>query len=108
MARRLVDSLAVPFEIARYHDTYREAVLDLIDRKASGEESWWSRSPRWSPLQSPDLMSALEASLERARERGAGEAGANGKDGAGKKAPTKKTSAKKAPAAPAAKTKTSG
>ena len=38
MARRLVESLAEPFDISRYRDTYREAVLDLIDRKASGEE----------------------------------------------------------------------
>ena len=38
VARRLVESLAEPFDIGRYRDTYREAVLDLIDRKAGGEE----------------------------------------------------------------------
>jgi DNA end-binding protein Ku len=106
VARRLVQSLAEPFDITRYRDTYREAVLDLIDRKASGEEIVVEPRPAVETLQSPDLMGALQASLERARERGAGVAGANGKDGAGKKAPAKKASAKKAPAKPAAKTKT--
>jgi DNA end-binding protein Ku len=111
VARRLVQSLAEPFDIARYRDTYREAVLDLIDRKASGEEIVVEPRPAVETLQSPDLMGALQASLERARERGAGVAGANGKDGAGKKAPAKKApakkaTAKKAPAKPAAKTKT--
>jgi DNA end-binding protein Ku len=106
VARRLVESLAQPFDIGRYRDTYREAVLDLIDRKASGEEIVVEPRPAVETLQSPDLMGALQASLERARERGAGVAGANGKDGAGKKAPAKKASAKKAPAKPAAKTKT--
>jgi DNA end-binding protein Ku len=98
VARRLVESLAEPFDITRYRDTYREAVLDLIDRKASGEEVVVEPRPAVQTLQSPDLMGALQASLERARERGAGVAGANGKDGALKKAPAKKTSAKKASA----------
>ncbi|MGA8363446.1 MAG: Ku protein [Solirubrobacteraceae bacterium] len=106
VAKRLVESLAEPFDITRYRDTYREAVLDLVDRKASGEEIVVEPRPAVETLQAPDLMGALQASLERARERGAGIVGANGKDGgAGKKAPAKKASPKKAPAKPAAKTK---
>jgi DNA end-binding protein Ku len=70
VARRLVESLAGPFEIERYRDNYREAVLDLIDRKASGEEIVVEPRPAVEELQSPDLMGALQASLERARERG--------------------------------------
>ena len=39
MARQLVESLAVEgFEPEKYHDQYREQVLDLIERKAAGEE----------------------------------------------------------------------
>ena len=39
MARQLVESLAVDeFEPEKYHDEYREQVLDLIERKAAGEE----------------------------------------------------------------------
>lgn len=75
VARRLVDSLAEPFDISKYRDTYREAVLDLIDRKASGEEIVVQPELREHAPQSPDLMSALQASLEQARER-AGEDGA--------------------------------
>jgi DNA end-binding protein Ku len=89
VARRLVQSLAEPFDIGRYKDTYREAVLDLIDRKASGEEIVVEPRPDVEALQSPDLMSALQASLEQARERGAGDAQGNGKAKARKKAPAK-------------------
>lgn len=64
MARRLVDSISVPFEIDRYQDTYREAVLDLIDRKAAGEPLPLAAEPE-PPPESPDVMKALEASLER-------------------------------------------
>jgi DNA end-binding protein Ku len=109
VARRLVESLAEPFDITRYKDTYREAVLDLIDRKASGEEIVVEPRPAVETLQSPDLMGALQASLERARERGGdalSPATANGKDGTRKKASAKKAPAKKAPAKSSAKTKT--
>jgi DNA end-binding protein Ku len=107
VARRLVQSLAAPFDITRYRDTYREAVLDLIDRKASGEEVVVEPRPAVEALQSPDLMGALQASLERARERDGDAAPANGKTGARKKAaatksPAKRSSAAKAPAAKSA------
>jgi DNA end-binding protein Ku len=105
VARRLVESLAEPFDITRYRDTYREAVLDLIDRKASGEEVVVEPRPTVETLQSPDLMGALQASLERARERdgGASSAPINGKAGARKKASAKKAPAGKAPAKAAGK-----
>jgi DNA end-binding protein Ku len=109
VARRLVESLAEPFDITRYKDTYREAVLDLIDRKASGEEVVVEPRPAVETLQSPDLMGALQASLERARERDGdapSPAMANGKDGTPKKASAKKAPAKKTPTKPSAKTKT--
>jgi DNA end-binding protein Ku len=108
VARRLVESLAEPFDITRYRDTYREAVLDLIDRKASGEEVVVEPRPAVETLQSPDLMGALQASLERARRRegdasaSSSSAGANGKAGERKKASAKKSPAAKAPATKAA------
>jgi DNA end-binding protein Ku len=110
VARRLVDSLAEPFDITRYRDTYREAVLDLIDRKASGEEIVVQPRPAVQELQSPDLMGALQASLERARERdgGASSAPVNGKAGARKKASAKKAPAGKAPAEGKSSAKTPG
>ncbi len=69
VARRLVESIAEPFDISRYRDTYREALLSLIDRKAGGEEIVAQPSTTPQPLQAPDLMSALEASLEQMRKR---------------------------------------
>jgi len=96
VARRLVQSLAEPFEIRRYKDNYREAVLDLIDRKASGEEIVVEPRPAVEALQSPDLMGALQASLEQARERGEGDAKGDGKTKPRKKAPAKDAPAKAA------------
>ncbi len=70
VAKRLIESLAEPFEIERYRDTYRDAVLDLIERKAGGEEVVAEPQAREPARATPDLISALEASLEKARERG--------------------------------------
>jgi DNA end-binding protein Ku len=64
VARRLVASIAEPFDIDKYHDDFREAVLDLIDRKAAGEPLQLGAEPE-PPPDSPDVMKALEASLER-------------------------------------------
>jgi DNA end-binding protein Ku len=64
VARRLVASVAEPFDIDQYQDTFRDAVLDLIDRKAAGEPIPLSATPE-PPPDSPDVMKALEASLER-------------------------------------------
>jgi DNA end-binding protein Ku len=87
VARRLIESLVVPFEIDRYKDSYRDAVLELIERKATGEEIVSEPQPAAETPQAPDLMSALEASLERAR---AGEeVTANGKAKARKRTATR-------------------
>jgi DNA end-binding protein Ku len=81
MARRLVDSAARPFDIGDYRDTYREALLDLIDRKANGEQIVLESPAEEQGLRAPDLMSALEASLEQVRARAGQDA---------KKAPARK------------------
>ena len=70
IATQLVTSLVAPFDMTKYRDTYRDAVLDLIERKANGEEiAIEARAPA-SPEPAPDLMSALEASLAEVRNRG--------------------------------------
>jgi DNA end-binding protein Ku len=62
MAQQLIDSLSSDFEPDKYRDEYREKVLELIERKASGEEiAVQPEAPK--PAQVPDLMAALEASL---------------------------------------------
>src|SRR5918992_4243545 len=62
MAQQLIDSLSADFEPEKYHDEYREKVLELIERKAAGEEiAVQPEAPE--PKKVPDLMAALEASL---------------------------------------------
>jgi DNA end-binding protein Ku len=62
MAQQLIDSLSNEFDPAKYHDEYRERVLDLIERKAAGEELTIQPQAE-EPAPAPDLMAALEASL---------------------------------------------
>jgi DNA end-binding protein Ku len=61
MAGRLVDSLEEDFKPDAYEDSYREAVLDLIKRKARGEEIDLVAAEE--PEQGDDLAAALQASL---------------------------------------------
>ena len=61
MATRLVDSLEEDFKPEAYEDSYREAVLDLIKRKARGEEI--DLVAEEEPEQGDDLAAALQASL---------------------------------------------
>jgi DNA end-binding protein Ku len=61
MATQLVDSLEQDFEPEAWEDSYREAVLDLIKRKARGEEI--DLVAQEEPEQGDDLAAALEASL---------------------------------------------
>jgi len=65
MAGRLVSSLSEKFNPQAYEDTYRDAVLDLIQRKAKGEEI--NLVAQEEPAQGDDLAAALEASLAGSR-----------------------------------------
>ena len=62
MASQLVDSLHRKFDPTDYEDSYREAVLELIERKAKGEEI--EAEPDEPEEETDDLMAALQASLE--------------------------------------------
>jgi DNA end-binding protein Ku len=68
MAQQLIDSLADDFKPERYRDDYRERVLDMIERKAEGQEIVVNEEEE---EQAPvvDLMAALEASLAAAKTR---------------------------------------
>lgn len=63
MAQGLIDSLTEDFDHKAYADSYRAQVLDLIERKAAGEEIVTSAAAE-EPAEAPDLMAALTASLE--------------------------------------------
>ena len=98
MAQQLIDSLTSEFDPDRYHDTYRERVLEMIEAKAEGQEiAVQPAEEEAAPV--PDLMAALEASLAAAKKDKGGSgngASASRKSGAKKKsAPKKKAAAKK-------------
>jgi DNA end-binding protein Ku len=90
MARQLIDSLSSDFEPEKYHDQYRERVLDLIERKAQGE-TIVIEEPTAEPEQVPDLMAALEASIAGAKGQSKPKPKAKPK----KRAPAKKKAAAK-------------
>jgi DNA end-binding protein Ku len=101
IAKQLVESLSAEFEPGKYHDTYREEVLSLIERKAAGEEIAVQPAREEEEEPVPDLMAALKASLDAVR--GSDDAGDDDGDGAKakpkRKAPAKrKTPSKKAAA----------
>jgi DNA end-binding protein Ku len=95
MAQQLIGSLTADFEPDKYHDEYRERVLELIEAKAAGKEI--AVQPEEEPAPVPDLMAALEQSLAAA--------GSSGGDGGGKSKRSTRSSgngaktAKKKPAA---------
>jgi DNA end-binding protein Ku len=67
MAKQLIESLTTDFDPTKYRDEYRERVLELIERKAGGEEITIQAAPE-EPAKVPDLMAALEASLAAAKK----------------------------------------
>jgi DNA end-binding protein Ku len=69
IAKQLVESLAGPFDASKYHDTYRQDVLDLIERKAAGEEIAVQPATDEEEEPVPDLMAALKASLDAVRDK---------------------------------------
>ena len=68
MARQLIAALEADFEPDRYTDSYREALLELIERKASGDTAATVAAPAPTSDTVVDLMAALEASVAAAKE----------------------------------------
>lgn len=90
-AKMLIDSMTGEWKPGQYHDTYRQRVLELIERKRTGEEIVVGRKEA-DPAPVIDLVAALEASVEavrtmpksnkKAASKGAAPAGRNGKSSA--------------------------
>lgn len=77
----LIDQLTTEFDPEKYHDDYREAVLRLVQEKINKEEG--TTTPTDTDKSNVvDLMSALQASIERTKGHG------------GEKSVQKKTEAK--------------
>ncbi|MDQ6835468.1 MAG: Ku protein, partial [Actinomycetota bacterium] len=69
MAQQLIASLSAEFDPDKFRDEYRDQVLDLIERKAAGEEIAVQPEAE-DEAPAPDLMAALEASLAEIRGDG--------------------------------------
>jgi DNA end-binding protein Ku len=66
MAKQLVDSLSRPFDPEEFENEHKRDLMALIEKKLSGEEITVAPEPeRREPV--PDLMAALQASLEQAK-----------------------------------------
>ena len=107
MAASLVDSMATDFEPDSFEDDYQKALADLVAAKLEGAAPAPVESAEAASTEVVDLLSALQASVDRARAaRGEEPAKAPAKKTAAKKAPAKKAPAKKAAAKKAASTST--
>jgi DNA end-binding protein Ku len=100
MAKQLIDSLSSEFEPGKYRDEYRDRVMEMIERKAEGEEVVLEAPPA-EPQPVPDLMAALEASVSSAKRQAGRPAGGRrrtggrqSRDGAGSGSSRRKTAKK--------------
>ena len=72
MAQQLIDSLTTSFDPSKYHDEYREKVMELIEKKAAGDKIVTRpESDAKGERKGSDLMAALEASLARNKSKAA-------------------------------------
>lgn len=65
----LIDQLTTEFDPDKYHDDYREAVLRLVQEKINKEEGTTTPADA-DKTNVVDLMSALQASIERTKGQG--------------------------------------
>jgi DNA end-binding protein Ku len=65
----LIESLKRDFEPANYEDEHRKRLLAIIERKRKGQEIQIPDEPE-APAAVPDLMAALEASIQRMKDGG--------------------------------------
>jgi DNA end-binding protein Ku len=97
MAASLIESLSGDFEPEQYADNYREALQAFIDAKVEGREVV---QPAEQPAEAGtvvDLMAALRASVEAARE-GRSPAAARSDKATSSRASSSRSTAKKKPA----------
>jgi DNA end-binding protein Ku len=97
MAKALIENLSEPWNPEAYRDEYREALLEIVDKKAAGEEI--EAAPEAQPARVVDLMEALKASVEAVQKTGPQPSTSSGSG-------AKKSAAKKSASKPAATRKT--
>lgn len=93
MAKQLIASLSQPWNPEEFKDEYREALIEIVEKKLAGE-------PIEAPAEAPpakvvDLMEALKASVAAAKERTPASSGGARKRASAKKSPARKSVAKR-------------
>src|SRR4051794_3096720 len=94
IATSLIESLSTSFKPTAYKDTYREQVLEMVERKAKGEEIVMADEPE-EKAEVVDLLAALEASIEAAKKGKSSTAKPAAKKASSRRGPAKKAPAKK-------------
>jgi DNA end-binding protein Ku len=92
MAKALIDNLTEPWNPEQFTDEYREALMEVVEKKAAGEEI--EAPPEAAPARVVDLMEALKASVEAAKGRTPSSSGGTAKRSAAKRSSSKKSTAK--------------
>ena len=69
MAQQLIESLTTEFDPSQYRDEYRDAVLEMIERKAEGHTIDVEAPAAPEAEEVPDLMAALEASISSSKRQ---------------------------------------
>jgi DNA end-binding protein Ku len=99
MASSLIDSMTVDFDPGEYHDSYREALQEVVNAKTEGREVVQPEAGELPSGQPSSLADALRASLEAARSgKASGESAAKPASGAAR--PAKSGTAKSGTAKP--------
>jgi len=87
LAKQLVDTMRTPFEELEMEDRYQQAVMEIIEAKVEGRDVVTVEEAA-EPERVPDVMSALEESIERMQKD---RKPTKGKRTTRKKAPAKKS-----------------
>jgi len=95
LANQIIGALASDWDPKRYHDTYTESLLDMIEQKAKGKEVVVEESTA-ADTNVIDLMAALEASVAEAKgnRSRAKQSGAAKRSGSAKRSTPSKTGSK--------------
>ncbi len=92
MAKTLIQNLTEPWKPEAYKDEYREALMDIVERKAAGQPI--EAPAAAAPARVVDLMDALKASVEAAKKK-TPSSSSGARRSSAKKSAAKKTAATK-------------
>ncbi len=79
MAETLVDAMAMKFEPNEFRDDYKQALEEIVEAKVEGKEGLVEAAEPEAETTVVDLMSALKASVERAKKEEKRPAASRGK-----------------------------